>query len=543
MNILAMLYSAMFLCLAMPELPPETITELQVIESNAESLAMASEGINVYQDPTTNTMQNLALFAGLYRGLQAWNEWNGGDDYIIKRQYVMERTDLPEWLANYSGDVIFWELEYFGHTIEMITDKDGKILIDNQEGGKGKAVNVRIKNNMIDAVQKYKVENPDKNNALVVQNYSKSPTVAGVKPPLLRGKDLYFYVYVNGAEVTYRIPDFTNKILSVYEYPYSGVYGIIVFNVGGENTEGITIYKNGTLQNLTEQSGYGRFYYYGSHGNFEIKKFVFQQFSYYQDNVTMLFPACYRNFNLGSSNTNNVIGNNANGIQNNVKLDTPPIGDIFVTTKQIKTVSNVSTIAGITEQAISADSLQDITDSISTVIPTTDPETGIENFPLPENLPLPEEIPLTPEEGPIPDGPVYPEFDFPIGDPEQVPESDPETAPTTEPTEINLPENAEEIPVPETLSVVNGLQNRFPFSIPWDIYNALSNLSAERQIPHWEWTMQVNMPFSEEVFSYTFVLDLGFMAGTVGLFRNLFLLAFILGLAVYSYNKFFGGGA
>lgn len=86
------------------------------------------------------------------------------------------------------------------------------------------------------------------------------------------------------------------------------------------------------------------------------------------------------------------------------------------------------------------------------------------------------------------------------------------------------------------LPIVNGLQNRFPFSIPWDIKNLLKGLRSRPVAPsfHISWYIQ---PLN---YTWEFDIDLSVFNTQAELFRNCFLILFVIGLAVFSYRHFFG---
>lgn len=86
------------------------------------------------------------------------------------------------------------------------------------------------------------------------------------------------------------------------------------------------------------------------------------------------------------------------------------------------------------------------------------------------------------------------------------------------------------------IPIISGLQYKFPFSIPWDIYNLIKGLSAQREAPHLEFS--ITFP----VINYTWepTIDLSMYNSTAELLRTLLLILFIIGLAVFSYNHFFG---
>lgn len=90
--------------------------------------------------------------------------------------------------------------------------------------------------------------------------------------------------------------------------------------------------------------------------------------------------------------------------------------------------------------------------------------------------------------------------------------------------------------VTDNIPILNNLKYRFPFSIPFDIYNLVSGLAVERQAPHFEWSLYF------PVIDYTWVIDFDLSAWDTqaGIFRTCFLILFIIALAMWAYNHFFG---
>lgn len=89
---------------------------------------------------------------------------------------------------------------------------------------------------------------------------------------------------------------------------------------------------------------------------------------------------------------------------------------------------------------------------------------------------------------------------------------------------------------PDTIPIIDNLQYRFPFSIPWDIKKMLQGLRSTPVAPCFtiEWYIQ---PLD---YTWYFELDLSDFNNQASLFRTLFLISFIIGLAIFSYNHFFG---
>ena len=90
--------------------------------------------------------------------------------------------------------------------------------------------------------------------------------------------------------------------------------------------------------------------------------------------------------------------------------------------------------------------------------------------------------------------------------------------------------------VTDGIPILNNLKYRFPFSIPFDIYNLINGLSVQREAPHFEW--EIFFP----VVNYTWEIDFDLSAWDTqaSIFRTCFLILFIIALAMWAYNHFFG---
>lgn len=86
------------------------------------------------------------------------------------------------------------------------------------------------------------------------------------------------------------------------------------------------------------------------------------------------------------------------------------------------------------------------------------------------------------------------------------------------------------------LPFIENLKNRFPFSIPFDIYNLISGLSVQREAPSFEW--EIYLPIID--YNWVVSFDLSSWDNQALIFRTCFLILFIIGLALWSYNHFFG---
>lgn len=88
----------------------------------------------------------------------------------------------------------------------------------------------------------------------------------------------------------------------------------------------------------------------------------------------------------------------------------------------------------------------------------------------------------------------------------------------------------------DNLPLLNNLSKRFPFSIPWDIKSLIEGLTVTPEAPH----ITGDIPFGPLNYIYHFDLDFSDFDDTAALFRKLFLVTFIIGLAWFSYDHFFG---
>lgn len=86
------------------------------------------------------------------------------------------------------------------------------------------------------------------------------------------------------------------------------------------------------------------------------------------------------------------------------------------------------------------------------------------------------------------------------------------------------------------IPILSNLEKRFPFSIPFDIYNLLQSLNDERVTPYIDETVVIPVVDYEWHIQY----DLSEFDDIASLFRTLFLISFIIGLAYFSYDHFFG---
>lgn len=86
------------------------------------------------------------------------------------------------------------------------------------------------------------------------------------------------------------------------------------------------------------------------------------------------------------------------------------------------------------------------------------------------------------------------------------------------------------------IPLISNLKNRFPFSIPWDIKNLFQSMQAERVAPHFHWSLY--FPIIEYVWEVD--IDFSMYNDQALIFRNCFLVLFVIGLAVFAYNHYFG---
>lgn len=90
--------------------------------------------------------------------------------------------------------------------------------------------------------------------------------------------------------------------------------------------------------------------------------------------------------------------------------------------------------------------------------------------------------------------------------------------------------------VTDNIPILSNLKYRFPFSIPFDIYNLISGLAVQREAPNFDW--EITFP----IINYTWEIDFDLSAWDTqaAIFRTCFLILFIIALAMWAYNHFFG---
>lgn len=88
----------------------------------------------------------------------------------------------------------------------------------------------------------------------------------------------------------------------------------------------------------------------------------------------------------------------------------------------------------------------------------------------------------------------------------------------------------------DNIPILSNLQKRFPFSIPWDLKNLIQGMSVTREAPNFHW--EIYLPMVD----YTWVIDfdLSVWNGQAAIFRNCFLILFIISLATFAYRHYFG---
>lgn len=105
---------------------------------------------------------------------------------------------------------------------------------------------------------------------------------------------------------------------------------------------------------------------------------------------------------------------------------------------------------------------------------------------------------------------------------------------------INDEEQIPEITDPNQYPLLSNLEKRFPFSIPFDIKNMISLLSAPRETPYIDEDIEIPNLVSGQPIIWHFEYDLHEFDDTAGLFRKLFLILYVITLAYWCYDHFFG---
>ena len=86
------------------------------------------------------------------------------------------------------------------------------------------------------------------------------------------------------------------------------------------------------------------------------------------------------------------------------------------------------------------------------------------------------------------------------------------------------------------IPILSGLQNRFPFSIPWDIKNLFKSMRSVAVAPRFQGDLYI-APLN---YTYHIDINLAMFDTQAEIFRTCFLISFIIGLCIFSYSHFFG---
>lgn len=87
----------------------------------------------------------------------------------------------------------------------------------------------------------------------------------------------------------------------------------------------------------------------------------------------------------------------------------------------------------------------------------------------------------------------------------------------------------------DNIPILSNLKYRFPFSIPFDLYNLFKSFSVPRETLHFVGSIDFG-----HYYTWDYDLDFTPFNDVAEILRNLTLLSFIIGLAYFSYSHFFG---
>ncbi len=153
--------------------------------------------------------------------------------------------------------------------------------------------------------------------------------------------------------------------------------------------------------------------------------------------------------------------------------------------------------------------------------PDFDPDEEITPDNYPEIVPLPTPFP---QPSPIPINGSVPDID-PTPDPLPVIEESP------------VPMPADDGGTFTKIPFISNIQYRFPFSIPWDLKNAIGMLVTPPEAPAWDFVWDITV--AGHTYSYHCVGDLSDFDQLARILRMLFLISALVSLAVITYKMYF----
>lgn len=275
-------------------------------------------------------------------------------------------------------------------------------------------------------------------------------------------------------------------------------------------------------------------------GNFSISEGDFQQ-GIYHYRYRVSFGSGFANVDKGG-----IIFRNYNDWISG-RISAYDSGPFAFTNGAFSSSSKYSTKTNLGVKKIQFDDIEEIPD-LSDYLLKSELENYIQSVQEVNPEPNPEYDPsesIDPENYPqIIEVPIYVPSVTPVSFPNQVPGSDPNPNPNPNPNPgpdpLPDPELGEVVIDPSAVGnsvpLISNLGNRFPFSIPFDIYNLVSGLAVPREAPHFEFN--IHLPTID--YDWHIVIDLSIWNSVAEIFRVCFLILFIIGLALFAYKHLFG---
>lgn len=507
---------------ALPNTPPtlELVKpQLEVVRGNAYQYALEQSGYDVQ-----NGVNSLAVLTAIDTACKASDyAFSSDDDYQATIQVVNDRSGLPEALQGFNAELYFAKINYLDMQLGIYIDEQGQIIGDALENAVVEFTSEAdavidtckgyIQNNILgqlnteslglesDAI----VKNGFMTNLAGVQNATyywenytgNSPyyTCTFMTPVVsdnsyifvASSKGYYQYMFVISptsagrpsykgiADVDYSTYDSMNNAISTALDKKSGIFASCT-------TYGSWTVWQTCINNRTSSKYLGQWAQ-----NTPYLVVDWDAYGGYWGLVDWLKNSYLPRIDTDADPCVGMIALNPNGLAN-------PVGGTAYNARQI------------------AEHNQTVTETVPEIAPSISP--------VPDGQPLYDPVsPTAPQVEPA----VFPELD-PVTNPVVYPVSDPVPNPDPEPST----EPSEETDTGKTLMPLEGLADKFPFCVPFDLIDAFKGMVKEPEIPKWEFT--ITIPHTN--YSADFVIDLAPFSNIAKLSRILLLIMYIIVLIV-----------
>lgn len=498
----------------MPTPDASTIEIVEVVTEMLNSMMFTSH----YLDRVTTDEFNDAFDFGVLPYTDLWN-WDTSDFNVEKLSsdelsLLLLATDLyneNNIQLNSNDDVYLLTFNNGFFTGNAYIDDNGELIYKDNNTIGDKLLQIALGGDILDTEEMISIYD-DLANEIISTGYNlPSENIVDVTTLTNIDRTLYFYFGIKARlysrlDLVY-IPDMYN----------SNFY----FNSPGVP---LTIYSDLNPNQFITNHGTDNTTTYNSTNNQTINNKVWNYKLQFPTNYQVCTLSEYNSFSFSSGTHPYLIDYNGNTFN-------PQYYEYVQNNDVIRFEKLVSDNNSYVFDGTKAYSYKDLNDAQQTLNniqiqpnPNYDPEEdiGINNYPsqkiIPENFSVSESNLPLPNTTPYPSPNYSPSLTY---------------NPDIQPSFDNAINSFQNLQIP----FINGISDRYPFSIPWDIAKFISRFSSEPTPPAWNFDW--NITVGNTTYTKHFEGDLSDFNGLAEIFRNLILISFIIALCKFSYDHHF----